>query len=115
MYITAVDGLMPCADRLLQQFRDWYLVCVCGSVQWVHTHVRRLPGRQVYSISELRDESSGDVTSSRRPLELIYHVSISRTVGVRQHQIDPLIDLLRSTLTPERRFSHVPLLLSPYL
>lgn len=86
VYITAVDGLMPCADRLLQQFRDW------------------LPGRQVYSISELRDESSGDVTSSRRPLELIYHVSISRTVGVRQHQIDPLIDLLRSTLTPERSF-----------
>jgi hypothetical protein len=27
VYITTVDGLMPCADRLLQQFRDWYLVC----------------------------------------------------------------------------------------
>lgn len=28
VYITAVDGLMPCADRLLQLFRDWYLVSV---------------------------------------------------------------------------------------
>jgi hypothetical protein len=76
--------------------------------------VRRLPGKQVHSISELRDEGGGsEAVASRRPLEMIYHVSISRTVGVRQHQIDPLIELLRSTLALERRFSPPLPLFSP--
>jgi len=86
VHIDKVKGLVHRADALLEQIRSW------------------LPDHRVYPISETREGPPNSSEATSRPLELIYHVSISRTVGVRQHQIEPLIDLLRSSLATAPSF-----------
>jgi len=93
VHIDKVKGLVHRADALLEQIRSW------------------LPDHRVYPISETREGPPNSSEATSRPLELIYHVSISRTVGVRQHQIEPLIDLLRSSLATAPRWKDLLLFL----
>jgi 2'-5' RNA ligase len=56
------------------------------------------------STSSSDQEPSNSMQSNENPVSEKLHISLSRTVALRQHQIDPFIQLLRSSFEEEHSF-----------
>ena len=73
-------GLADVLPRLISDFASW------------------LPDKEVHSFIE-EEKKRGAVTQD------LLHISLSRTVPLRQHQIPTFVDLLEKTFKGQRRYN----------